>query len=522
MLNFTRRSFIAGTAAIPFSVWLERNAMAQAPFVRYDARSTQGQAMLKAYAQAVAKMKAIREDDPRGWLFQWYTHWVKQPTVLPAAQALQAKSDEIARVFPSGGANRDLAQDMWDTCQAHRPQLPDIPMKDEPLFLPWHRMFVYFFERIIRSVSGVADFTLPYWNYSTMDATRGVIPPEFRMQGDATFGSLYIKERNLKSDQGADVNAGDPIQDDSPIGGPGDPLNLDALTLPTYYETDPPGGFCDQLDGKLHGNVHSLVGNLQNMGIVPTSARDPIFWMHHCNIDRLWASWNAGGGANPTFSQQFVFADENGQRVQLDASGFTDIAALGYSYDRLEPVPAASRPRADLVAATRGRKTHAATRAAAVSFGDGPVAVTLEPLPEAAGAAALDVTARVRALPPEQREYLVVHGLHAMAPPGVTYGVYLDLPPNPTRDQLAAHRIGTVNFFHAVHPDAEVHGPQAASKIMPAAEPGMFVSFDITDVAKSLLSKGLLREKPILTIIPQGKPAAGAKATVREISLVQM
>jgi hypothetical protein len=79
-----------------------------------------------------------------------------------------------------------------------------------------------------------------------------------------------------------------------------------------------------------------------------------------------------------------------------------------------------------------------------------------------------------------------------------------------------------VNFFHAVHPDAEVHGPQAASKIMPAAEPGMFVSFDVTDVAKSLLANGLLREKPTLTIIPQGKPAAGAKATVREISLVQM
>jgi tyrosinase len=356
-----------------------------------------------------------------------------------------------------------------------------------------------------------------------MDAsTRGVIPPEFRMQGDATFGSLYIAERNKRSDQGADVNAGEPIQNDSPTGGPGDPLSLDPLKLPTYYESDAPGGFCDQLDFNLHGNVHGLVGNRQNMGIVPTSARDPIFWMHHCNIDRLWASWNAAGGTNPTFSQQFVFADENGQRVQLDASGFTDIAALRYSYDKLEPVPSAARARAELIAAARGRKTLAATRATTISLGDSPVAVTLEPLTEADGAAPVGVTARVRALRPERRVYLVVHGPRALAPPGVIFGVYLDLPPNPTRDQLHAHRVGTVNFFHAVHPDADVHGAQPGSKIMPTAVHGTFVAFDITDVAKRVLSTGLLRDKPTLTIIPQGKPAAGATATVREISLVEI
>ena len=36
MLDLARRSFIAGIATIPFSVWLERNVMAQAPFVRYS------------------------------------------------------------------------------------------------------------------------------------------------------------------------------------------------------------------------------------------------------------------------------------------------------------------------------------------------------------------------------------------------------------------------------------------------------------------------------------------------------
>jgi hypothetical protein len=58
-----------------------------------------------------------------------------------------------------------------------------------------------------------------------------------------------------------------------------------------------------------------------------------------------------------------------------------------------------------------------------------------------------------------------------------------------------------------------------------ADENGQRVQLDasgFTDVAKSVLSRGLLAEKPTLTIIPQGKPAAGAQATVREFSITEM
>ena len=47
------------------------------------------------------------------------------------------------------------------------------------------------------------------------------------------------------------------------------------------------------------GQVHTLVGNLLGMGKVPWAANDPIFWLHHSNVDRLWASWNGWGRANP-------------------------------------------------------------------------------------------------------------------------------------------------------------------------------------------------------------------------------
>ncbi|HEY4587945.1 MAG TPA: hypothetical protein VII86_01900, partial [Thermoanaerobaculia bacterium] len=76
MPNVTRRAFIGGAAAIPFSLWLEKYGWAQAatPRVRYDARSTQGQAMLKLYAKAVGNMMSnppTPVGDPRSWTFQW-------------------------------------------------------------------------------------------------------------------------------------------------------------------------------------------------------------------------------------------------------------------------------------------------------------------------------------------------------------------------------------------------------------------------------------------------------------------
>ncbi|KAM5453958.1 putative tyrosinase [Microsporum audouinii] len=43
----------------------------------------------------------------------------------------------------------------------------------------------------------------------------------------------------------------------------------------------------------VHGYVHSLVGGQGHMTYVPWSAYDPIFWLHHANVDRLIALWQA-------------------------------------------------------------------------------------------------------------------------------------------------------------------------------------------------------------------------------------
>jgi tyrosinase len=498
MHRITRRSFVAGAAALPLAAWLPTaQAQADMPVTRYDARSAQGQTMLKTYAQAVALMKNASEGDPTGWVFQWYTHWVPGPNFDP-----MWKTNEINRIYPSASPARDLANEMWDTCQSHDPNHAE----NEDFFFPWHRMYLYFFEKIIRSVSGNADFTLPYWDYSAADpAIRGVLPPEFRQPSDPVFKSLYVSNRK------PGVNDGTPIQGDSV----GDPLSLDALADCLYQPQGADSGFCMDLDSGLHGNVHVLVGNSKNMGFVPYAARDPIFWLHHCNIDRLWASWNAGGRTNPTLSQPFVFADTNGNRITDNVSNFMDTVKLGYVYDRLEPVPDCPIQRDTLITAAQNQKKVAMLKASPVKLGEEAVKVTLEPVAAREGEEPMAFRAQVKAMPAGHRLFLVIKDLRADVQPGVLYDIYLNLPDKPTKEMLKAHHVGVVNFFHAGHGAGHAEHKAAAKK----AE--RFVRFDITKLTKTLHDRNLLEEKPALTIIPAGKPAADAKPVIGAISLVE-
>src|SRR4051812_16472967 len=83
------------------------------------------------------------------------------------------------------------------------------------------------------------------------------------------------------------------------------------------------------------------------MRSVNLAARDPIFWLHHCNVDRWWNQWLAlgGGRANPTGSlwrnQTFRFIGAGGQLITMSASQVLDTAAqLNYLYD--DEAPASS------------------------------------------------------------------------------------------------------------------------------------------------------------------------------------
>ncbi len=64
----------------------------------------------------------------------------------------------------------------------------------------------------------------------------------------------------------------------------------------TTYDAAPwnssSAGFRNNLEGwrgvNLHNRVHVWVGGQMATGMSPN---DPVFWLHHCFVDKLWSEW---------------------------------------------------------------------------------------------------------------------------------------------------------------------------------------------------------------------------------------
>jgi tyrosinase len=498
MSELSRRKIVTtglagmGLGVLP-SLSNEANA-APAVLTRYNLATPNGQAMLRKYAQAVKIMKATPPGNPLSWTFQWYTHWVAGTSFSPTF-----KTNAINTIYPAGSnpQHKALAQQMWDTCQAHGPGMV------EDYFLPWHRMFVCSFENIIRKVLNDNTFTLPYWNYTVPSGYA--LPREFRMSNDPVFGALFEPKRRTV------VNNGRPIY--TGIGAPSDLSPATALAKPTYSSVGDVSGFNLELDQTLHGNVHVFVGTRDNMGFVPNAGGDAIFWMHHCNIDRLWVSWNNANHSNPAttawLNKTFVFAGQNGQQITAVVRDYSTTAKCGYRYDQLAPAPVvvAAGPGTLEAAAAPPPVMVAAAPAGAVALGTGPGRVSLRPT---AGAQAVPpLGAQLESLSDRRRIYLVLKNLSAAATPETLYRVYLDLPEGVPDDPLNSHFVGTFNFF-----DAAGHEEHAAHSSKP-------YSFDITTVVANLQARGMLKPEPTVTIVPVGQPSADAKPVVGQISIVE-
>jgi tyrosinase len=70
------------------------------------------------------------------------------------------------------------------------------------------------------------------------------------------------------------------------------------------------------------------------MSSIPTAPTDPIFWMHHANIDRLWSQWQqTHAGLNPNLpgppSSPTSPVMDPWSYVEADTRSTT---ALGYDY----------------------------------------------------------------------------------------------------------------------------------------------------------------------------------------------
>jgi hypothetical protein len=201
-------------------------------------------------------------------------------------------------------------------------------------FMPWHRLQLVWFERHVARLSGKADFAIPYWDW---DDDR--IPDLFLY--DETF---YVP--------GREAQQYDTISDFLRRNGQ---VLTGRLTddFPTFFGR--PRGGNDPTDGALgrryysgsgewggHNLIHGFVGG--DMGDLSRSPNDPLFWLHHANIDRIYALWRdrhysvvpPKAWRNESLGG---FIDPWGRTVSPVAAATTlDTTTFGYAYPQ-DPTP---------------------------------------------------------------------------------------------------------------------------------------------------------------------------------------
>lgn len=303
-----RRTFVqVGAAAIGSPAVSIANAQPVAvdtkKWLRKDVSSLAPNAKdLVLYSQAVQAMKELsskKPEDPRGWRRQAQIHEAHCPH-----------------------------QNWW--------------------FLPWHRAYLWYFEQCCRDLVG-DDFSLPYWDW-TQNPT---IP--------APFWKGTLAHRRA-------VTPNDAMPNET-VGRQSITNLMEGMTLSSIYSdatlTDdqreaPAAG---DLESQPHNSVHRRVGtdgaNTFDM-VTLLSPLDPIFWLHHANVDRLWASWfkGRGNGRAPTSAlwrehQLTRFFDPMSKSFVAPKTEDTkDAEKWAAIYDRYEPsppLPSANKPSVEFL-----------------------------------------------------------------------------------------------------------------------------------------------------------------------------
>ena len=226
------------------------------------------------------------------------------------------------------------------------------PAHSYPAFLPWHRQFLLDFEQALQAVA--PSVTIPYWDWTDPDALNVILQDDFL---GPTGEGTTVEVLGKGSFEGGEVNKSlfstwqlnedihfDAITLES-LGPhllrfvgipPFDNYPLSQSEIDTLLQTDNYEVFNALIEGALvpdaenkqqdyklgwalHAFTHSVIGGSQvdwddwNKGIahqldilgtmdsVPSSPYDPIFWLHHANVDRLWAQWQDQGHSGSTF-----------------------------------------------------------------------------------------------------------------------------------------------------------------------------------------------------------------------------
>lgn len=362
-------------------------------------------------------------------------------------------------------------------------------------FLPWHRIYLHHFESVVRQtiadLGGPDDWALPYWDYS--DANRPNVrklPLAFResLMPSGDQNPLFVTQRASVINQGEEMDATDVEI------GPAMAETLFTGFAPAGWFGGPAtawshiGNVMGTLEREPHGTVHGEVGGW--MGGFNTAARDPIFWLHHANIDRLWEAWLAlgDGRANPTGSRADPWLNTwfkvggGASSVTLRVREVLDTRQppLNYFYSSITlptPAPAAvlaARPATESRFAEEERVPEENIPPEMVGASETRVPLAAEPTEvEVAIEAPSGPALRARAEGAQPRKvYLQVENVRGRELAAPNYRVYVNLPPGADPAAYEDRRVGQVSMF----------GVREASE----SDEGLTFSFDSTGVVERL------------------------------------
>jgi tyrosinase len=312
------------------------------------------------YAKGVGAMQAKRLNETGSWWFFAAMHGeYVQVTRFPGWGFIPGLPKVPATPRPSS----QLVNTYWDQCQ-----------HQSWYFLPWHRGYLMALEQHLRAeivnLKGPSTWALPYWNYFGSGG-EFKMPPAFAHQKlpDGSANPLFVTARYGPDNNGnIFVPTRTAVQKQVNLRSAGDGVTEDALLNNLFTGDDdktPPPGFGGPDTGFSHGGeasgniendphnlVHVYVGGSRGLMSDPgTAALDPIFYLHHANIDRMWSRWNANtANRNPKDSQwldgpasqgerPFVMPRPDGSSWTFTPRDMTDRGQVNYSYDDMSPAP---------------------------------------------------------------------------------------------------------------------------------------------------------------------------------------
>ena len=221
-----------------------------------------------------------------------------------------------------------------------------------PAFFPWHRAFLRRLEVDLQKID--ASVFLPYWNWSVDSSPVSSIwgadlmggngrPSDGRvMTGPFAFGAgnwtLSVgSDPDLRRRFGVGISTLPAAAD------------VSAALGVTPYDVSPwnlssAGGFRNTAEGwiagpQMHNRVHVWVGGTM---MPMASPEDPVFFLHHCFVDKLWADWQTlhpgsdylpASGAAPGHNRNDAMEPWASQGETVTPASVLDYRAMGYGYD---------------------------------------------------------------------------------------------------------------------------------------------------------------------------------------------